>query len=32
MPNDDPDAWRVSIWAAYFEESGLAFWDVVERL
>ena len=32
MPNDDPDAWRVSIWAAYFEESGLAFWDDRESL
>jgi hypothetical protein len=27
MPNDYPDAWRVAVWAAYFCDSGITFWD-----
>ena len=27
LPNDCPDAWRVSAWAAYFCDSGILYWD-----
>jgi hypothetical protein len=27
MPTDIPDAWRVAVWAAYFCDTGITFWD-----
>ena len=31
VPNVNPDAWRIAIWAAYFCDTGIAFWDDEEH-